>query len=196
MERADVSIGTVCNWNQHRPRMPCFPRHAEPTMPNPDNQPPILNLAGFLPYRLSVLANTVSHTLAHLYDRRFGITIPEWRVIAVLSGGKTMSAGEVATATAMERVQVSRAIGRMLTADLIRREAGGQDRRRADLTLTAKGNAIFAEIAPLALAYQERLTEVLTADEAAQLDRLLNRLQGRAGHLAAGPPPGDDPAGA
>src|SRR5689334_13638909 len=75
---------------------------------------PTLHLTRFLPYRLSVLANTVSHTLAKLYEKRFGITIPEWRIIAVLGGGETMSAGEIAQRTAMDKVQVSRAISRML----------------------------------------------------------------------------------
>lgn len=148
---------------------------------------PDLNLARFLPYRLSVLSNTISQTVARLYETRFGITIPEWRVIAVLGSGRTMSAGEVASATAMERVQVSRAISRMLESGLILRETGDRDRRRADLTLTAKGRAIYTEIAPLALAYETRITSVLDPEEAAMLDRLLAKLQGQADALATSP---------
>ncbi len=148
-----------------------------------------LNLARFLPYRLSVLSNTISHTVARLYETRFGITIPEWRVIAVLGSGRTMSAGEVAAATAMERVQVSRAISRMLESGLILRETGDRDRRRADLTLTARGLAIYTEIAPLALAYETRITSVLDPAEAAMLDRLLAKLQVQADILASSPPP-------
>jgi len=149
----------------------------------------LLKLASFLPYRLSVLANTVSLTVARLYEKRFGITIPEWRVIAVLGGGCTLSASEVAAATAMERVQVSRAISRMLASGLILRETGGDDRRRADLTLTDKGNAIFQEIAPLAMAYEVELTAALTAEELAHLDHLLTKLQARAADLAVRPHP-------
>lgn len=156
----------------------------------------LLKLATFLPYRLSVLANTVSLTVARLYETRFGITIPEWRVIAVLGGGRTLSASEVAAATAMERVQVSRAIGRMLASGLILRQTGDHDRRRADLTLTEKGDAIFRAVAPLAMAYEAELTAALTAEEQAQLDHLLARLQARAEELAARPPqpdPGSPP---
>lgn len=154
------------------------------TVPLPDT---LLKLTAFLPYRLSVLANTVSLTVARLYEKRFGITIPEWRVIAVLGGGRTLSASEVAAATAMERVQVSRAISRMLDSGLILRETGGDDRRRADLTLTAKGAAIYDEIAPLARAYETELTAALSADEMEQLDHLLGKLQARAADLAARP---------
>ncbi|AWK86164.1 MarR family winged helix-turn-helix transcriptional regulator [Azospirillum thermophilum] len=159
---------------------------------------PELRLTRFLPYRLSVLANTVSHTLAKLYEKRFGITIPEWRIIAVLGGGETLSAGEIAQRTAMDKVQVSRAISRMLESALILRESGTSDRRKALLTLTPKALAIYAEIVPLALAYESDLTGALSDEEAAMLDRLLTKLQSRADQLAPGPagrPAGEEPAG-
>lgn len=146
-----------------------------------------LHLTRFLPYRLSVLANTVSHTVAKLYDKRFGITIPEWRIIAVLGGGETLSAGEIAQRTAMDKVQVSRAISRMLDSDLILREAGDTDRRKALLTLTPKALTIYAEIVPMALAYEAEMTDALSDEERALLDRLLSRLQSRAEQLAAAP---------
>ncbi|MFP5513496.1 MAG: MarR family winged helix-turn-helix transcriptional regulator [Alphaproteobacteria bacterium] len=150
---------------------------------------PTLHLTRFLPYRLSVLANTVSHTLAKLYEKRFGITIPEWRIIAVLGGGETMSAGEIAHRTAMDKVQVSRAISRMLDSSLILRESGDTDRRKALLTLTPKALAIYAEIVPMALTYEEEVTDALSIDERAQLDILLSKLQTRADQLAARPAP-------
>ncbi|HEY0834964.1 MAG TPA: MarR family winged helix-turn-helix transcriptional regulator [Azospirillum sp.] len=148
-----------------------------------------LNLSRFLPYRLSVLSNTISQTVARLYEKRFHITIPEWRIIAVLGGlgGETLSAGEIATATAMDKVQVSRAISRMLDSELILREAGDTDRRKALLTLTAKGQEIYREIAPLALAYEARLTSALDDDELQQLNLLLGKLQIQADELTTAP---------
>ena len=146
-----------------------------------------LHLTRFLPYRVSVLSNVVSHTVAKLYDKRFGITIPEWRIIAVLGSGETLSAGEIAQRTAMDKVQVSRAISRMLDSALILRESGDTDRRKALLTLTPKALAIYAEIVPLALAYEAQLTSALTEEEEAQLDRLLKKLQAQADQLASTP---------
>ncbi len=152
---------------------------------NPDGA--TLHLTRFLPYRLSVLANTVSHTVAKLYEKRFGITIPEWRIIAVLGGGETLSAGEIAQRTAMDKVQVSRAISRMLDSALILRESGDTDRRKALLTLTAKALDIYAQIVPLALAYEAQLTTALTEEEAAMLDRLLTKMQAQADQLSSAP---------
>ncbi|WP_372397495.1 MarR family winged helix-turn-helix transcriptional regulator [Azospirillum sp. HJ39] len=167
-------------------------RRSRPSVPKSASVPadlPVLHLTRFLPYRLSVLANTVSHTLAKLYEKRFGITIPEWRIIAVLGGGETMSAGEIAQRTAMDKVQVSRAISRMLDSALILRESGDTDRRKALLTLTPKALDIYAEIVPMALTYQAEVTDALSADEQAQLDTLLTRLQARADQLATRPAP-------
>lgn len=162
------------------------PRSAPPPAPDASGPAPAaLHLTRFLPYRLSVLANTVSHTVAKLYEKRFGITIPEWRIIAVLGGGETLSAGEIARRTAMDKVQVSRAISRMLDSDLILRESGDTDRRKALLTLTPKALAIYGEIVPLALAYEAELTDALPDEERVLLDRLINRLQARADQLAA-----------
>ena len=144
-----------------------------------------LHLTRFLPYRLSVLSNTVSHTVAKLYEKRFGITIPEWRIIAVLGGGETLSAGEIAQRTAMDKVQVSRAISRMLDSALILRESGDSDRRKALLTLTPKALDIYTQIVPLALAYEAQLTSALTEEEAALLDRLLSKMQAQADQLAS-----------
>jgi len=148
-----------------------------------------LNLSHFLPYRVSVLANTISQTVARLYEKRFHITIPEWRIIAVLGGlgNETLSAGEIAAATAMDKVQVSRAISRMLDSELILREAGDTDRRKALLTLTPKGLEIYREIAPMALAYEAQLTSALDADEMQQLNLLLSKLQTQADELTTAP---------
>ena len=164
-------------------------RTASPNSTALPAEPPALHLTRFLPYRLSVLANTISHTLAKLYEKRFGITIPEWRIIAVLGSGETMSAGEIAQRTAMDKVQVSRAISRMLESALILRESGDTDRRKALLTLTPKALAIYAEIVPMALTYEEEVTDALSIDERAQLDTLLSKLQARADQLAARPAP-------
>lgn len=136
----------------------------------------ILDLEHFLPYRLSVLSNRISQDIARLYAQRFGLGITEWRVLAVLGRHSGLSAREVAERTAMDKVAVSRAIASLQAAGRIERETHGDDRRRSMLRLSAAGEAIYAEVAPLALDYQRRLLEGLAADERAALDRLLTRM--------------------
>ncbi len=148
-------------------------------------QPLELDLAGFLPYRLSVLANRVSRTLAAEYSARFGLSVPEWRVMAVLGQWPGASADAVCRHTEMDKVSVSRAVTRLRRRGLLRRELAAEDRRRSVLRLSARGAAVHARIVPLALAYEQRLTEVLSASEHRELRRLIDKLGQRAAAMAS-----------
>jgi DNA-binding MarR family transcriptional regulator len=137
---------------------------------------PQLDLDRFMPYRLSVLTNRISSAIARHYSERLNLSIPEWRVIAVLGQNPGLSAREVAERTAMDKVQVSRAVASLLAAKRLTREAHVSDGRVAHLSLSAKGRAIYEEVVPLALGLEKRLLSVLTAKERAMLDRLLTKL--------------------
>jgi len=137
---------------------------------------PTLRLAAFLPYRLSVLANRVSRAIARRYQDEFGLTIPEWRVMAVLADLGQASASDIAEATEMDKVAISRAATRMKAMGRIAARADADDQRRALLSLTADGLAIYRRIVPLALAFEQRLAEALTDRDRDALDRLLAQL--------------------
>jgi DNA-binding MarR family transcriptional regulator len=140
----------------------------------------LLVLEDFLPYRLSILSNRVSSAIAKRYAKAFNLTIPEWRVIAVLGRTPGLTAKEVAEATEMDKVAVSRAVARLVAA---RRVAAAEDRddaRRQRLTLTGAGAALHAKIAPLALETEQKLLSALDARDRAMLDRLIARLSNAA----------------
>ncbi len=137
----------------------------------------MLDLERFLPYRLSVLSNRISADIAQLYETRYGLAIPEWRVIAVLAKRPGLSATEVAQRTAMDKVAVSRAVSSLLDAGRIQRDIDGDDRRRSVLRLTDAGKGVYEDIAPQALAYEQRLLGSLRGDERQALDRLLARME-------------------
>jgi DNA-binding MarR family transcriptional regulator len=143
-----------------------------------------IELEHFLPYRLSVLTNLVSGAIADVYEQRFNLTIPEWRVIAVLARHPGLSAAEVAAHTRMDAVAVSRAVTRLLRASRIRRSIAAEDRRRSVLRLSAAGEAVYREIAPVALRYERSLLEGLAAAEISALDSILGKLTARAQSLA------------
>lgn len=136
----------------------------------------ILDLPNFLPYRLSVLANRSSDALAREYSERFGLGVTEWRVMAVLGRFPGISASEVAERTAMDKVAVSRAVARMLEAGRLLREFDPADRRRSVLELSPAGEAIYAQVVPLALGFERLLLGGMSAAERELLFRLLGRL--------------------
>ena len=143
-----------------------------------------IDLDCFLPYRLSVLTNLVSGTIADAYRRRFGLTIPEWRVIAVLARHPDLSAAEVAERTRMDAVAVSRAVARLLAAGRLQRSLAHDDRRRSVLSVSAAGLAVYREVAPLALGYEEQLLEALDPAARKALDAAVTALTARAQSLA------------
>src|SRR5512147_431602 len=97
----------------------------------------LLVLEAFLPYRLSVLSNRVSRAIARRYAKAFDLTIPEWRVIAVLGRRPGLTAKEICEATEMDKVAVSRAVAKLTGAKRVAAYVDEEDGRRQLLSLTA-----------------------------------------------------------
>jgi DNA-binding MarR family transcriptional regulator len=151
--------------------------------PAPDR----LDLDNFVPYRLSVLTNRMSDAIARHYSKRFGLSIPEWRVMAVLGQMPGLSAREVAERTAMDKVQVSRAVASLMRQKRIARMEDENDGRVTRLSLTRQGTAIYDEIVPLALHLEAVFLAALSPTErttlSALMDKLARQLNGL--HIAA-----------
>lgn len=145
-------------------------------MPTRSKSIATLDLERFLPYRLSVLSNTVSEALAALYGERFNLSVTQWRVIAVLGRYPDLSAVEVAERTRMDKVAVSRAVAELIDSGRLDRQMDRLDRRRSVLNLSVEGRRVYAEIAPLALACEARLLSALSAKERDALEGILDKL--------------------
>ena len=139
-----------------------------------------LKLENFLPYRLAVLSNTVSATVARAYDKRFSVSIPEWRVIAVLGRFPGLSAVEVAGRTLMDKVAVSRAVTKLIKNGRIEREFADADKRRSILNLSEEGKKLHDEIATLALEFERDLLQGFSQEEIDSLNGIMERLLARA----------------
>lgn len=135
-----------------------------------------LDLDRFVPYRLSVLTNRMSDAIARHYSHRFGLSIPEWRVMAVLGQTPGLSAREVSARTAMDKVQVSRAVAGLMRRRRVARIGDEKDGRVTRLSLTRQGTAIYDEIVPLALHLEAVFLSALSPDERAALDALMDKL--------------------
>jgi len=134
----------------------------------PDERPlPAFDLAGFTPYRLAVAAERTSEALARQYRDRFGISIPEWRVLVHLTqptdGAETVSVRDIEARVAMEKSKVSRAASRLEAAGYLVKTTEDGDRRLVHLALTDEGRVLMAQILPLAQAYQAEIEARLGA---------------------------------
>jgi DNA-binding MarR family transcriptional regulator len=142
-----------------------------------------LALDDYLPFRLSLASNAVSRLIARAYEDRFGLSIPQWRLMSVLAEAPATQASLLAR-TAMDKVTVSRAAQALVGRRLAARTPSPTDARSHRLALTPEGERLYADIAPLALAYEAALLAGLAPDEVRTLKRLLQRLEGAAAQLS------------
>jgi DNA-binding MarR family transcriptional regulator len=136
----------------------------------------MLALDHFLPYLVNKLASRLSDELASVYQHRFGITIPEWRVIAHLAENRNVSIREIFVRVAMDKSKVSRAAARLESAGFVEKKINPADRRLIELRLTPKGRQLFKKIEPLALAYEREALSALSAAEAELFRKLVGKL--------------------
>lgn len=130
-------------------------------------------LEDFLPYRLSVAANRVSRLFEERYGAAFGLSIPEWRVMAVLGRFGRLAGREIAARTAMDKVKVSRAVALLMRRRLVLRKTDRDDARVQLLELSASGMRMHAAIVPMARELEAELLAGLGAEEVTLLRRIL-----------------------
>lgn len=133
-------------------------------------------LADFLPYLLSITSNAVSDRIADEYRARFGLKIPEWRVMAVLGDSGAQTQRQLVGATRMDKVAVNRACKVLEERGLIARSPNTADGRSHHLELTAAGKGVHAEIMPIALDMERRLFSALSSAEQGTFKDLLARI--------------------
>lgn len=136
------------------------------------------DLTDFLPYQLSVAASRISRDFADRYRSEFGLTIPEWRVLAHLAQSGAVSVREIHARVDMDKSKVSRAASRLQSAGLITKDQHPTDGRLIHLSLTDTGNTLVSRIIPIAEAYQAELLAQL-GDEADPLRRALTLIIGQ-----------------
>jgi DNA-binding MarR family transcriptional regulator len=143
-------------------------------------------LGEFIPYLLSITSNAVSGHIALEYRQRFGLSVPEWRVMAVLGDSGPLTQRDLTRLTVMDKVAVNRACKVLEDRGLASRRPNAQDGRSHLLELTGAGTRMHDEIMPLALEMQRRLFARFAPEEVAHFRQLLDRIRGEVVDLDAG----------
>ena len=138
-----------------------------------------------MPFRLSYTSNLVSDRIAKTYEALFGLSIPEWRLVAVIAEGEGVTQAAIGARTRMDKVTVSRAAIALTERGLLQRAGNPDDRRSHLLTLTEAGRTLYAAVAPKALELERRIFESFPADELARFVETLRRIDAAA--LSLGP---------
>jgi DNA-binding MarR family transcriptional regulator len=137
-----------------------------------------LDLLKFMPFRLSRLAAEVSTALANEYRERYGIDVPEWRVIATLGFREApCSAQFISQCTRTHKSTISRAVTSLLQHGAIERVENEEDRREFNLRLTQKGRKLYEELIPLLLRKESKMLSCLSTQERKDFALLLGKIE-------------------
>lgn len=139
-----------------------------------------LQLEAFLPYLVNNLADRISTGLSRIYADNYGLSIPEWRVLANLAEHGVLNARQIVSTTAMEKSKVSRAVKSLTGRGLVVQRRKEDDNRARDLALTAAGLALYGDLVPHALAWEGDLLDCLSVSEYRDFMYLLGKLRQRA----------------
>lgn len=139
-----------------------------------------LRLDGFLPYRLSITSNLVSDRIARAYESLFGLSIPEWRLVAVVAESDGITQQAIGEKTRMDKVTVSRAAIALVERGLMARSPNAQDKRSHLLSLTDPGRDLYAAVAPKALELEARIFSRFSGEELDAFNTMLRRIDAAA----------------
>ena len=145
----------------------------------------LLKLEQFLPYRLNVVATLVSQALSRVYASRYRIGVAEWRVLVTLGQFGILTGKAISAHTHMHKTKVSRAVALLEKRKLLTRRTNRADMRESLLSLTPSGRTIYEELAPPALDFARRLTDILTPADYDAFHRALAQITRRSAELIA-----------
>jgi len=137
-----------------------------------------LDLFRFVPFRLNRLAAEVSSALSAEYQVRYGLDIPEWRVLATLGFRRdACSAQYIADCTRTHKSTISRAVTALMRRRLVERVENADDRREYRLRMTRKGKTLYEDLIPRLLRKEQEILSCLSAQERKDFARLLGKIE-------------------
>jgi DNA-binding MarR family transcriptional regulator len=137
-----------------------------------------LDLFRFVPFRLNRLAAEVSAALSSEYQERYGLDIPEWRVLATLGfRNDACSAQYIAHCTRTHKSTISRAVTALMQRQLVERVENADDRREFSLRMTRKGRALYEELIPRLLRKEREIMSCLTVQERESFALTLGKIE-------------------
>ncbi|EPJ52399.1 MAG: MarR family transcriptional regulator [Osedax symbiont Rs2] len=141
-----------------------------------DDQQTLLDLQQFFPYQFSILAGQISEYIAKIYRQKYGLSKFEWRVLATVGQHRQISASAICQFTQLDKMQASRAIGKLTKSGALVQQICEMDRRANLLQLSKSGRQMYLEIMPLVKKQEQSLLSGLSMQERSQLTDLTQKL--------------------
>ena len=137
-----------------------------------------------LSYRLHRVANLLSRGAEMRYRREFGVSLWEWRTIALLGASDDpQSLGHLARAAGIDKSQMSRVVSGLAKRKLVMRDANDADGRGVHLRLSKAGRKLYGGLIGAAAQRDAALRNCLSNNEKTVFERALSKLAGQARSL-------------
>jgi DNA-binding MarR family transcriptional regulator len=134
-----------------------------------------------LSYRLHTVANLLSRGAELRYRREFGVSLWEWRTVALLGAAtEPLSLSHLAHAAGIHKSQMSRVVSGLARRRLVSRAANSADGRGVQLALTKAGRKLYGGLIDAAAERDAVFRECLSRSESAVFDQALAKLAGQA----------------
>lgn len=134
------------------------------------------NLDDFLPYRLSILSQTISQLIAQEYESQFSLSMNQWRCIVIIHNHKDITAKGICEYALLDKMTVSRALKVLTGRKLVVATAALEDARKQKLNLTNQGKVIYNNVLPIARKYEESLLSALSESQIDNLREIFAKL--------------------
>jgi DNA-binding MarR family transcriptional regulator len=137
-------------------------------------------------YRIHTVANLLSRGAELRYRREFGVSLWEWRTIALLGAREEpQSLGHLARAAGIDKSQMSRVVSGLARRRLVVRDANDEDGRGVHLRLSKTGRKLYDGLIRAAADRDQAFRNCLTRNESQAFDRILAKLAGQAREFIA-----------
>jgi DNA-binding MarR family transcriptional regulator len=136
-------------------------------------------------YRFAIIASRQARSLAAMHAGELGLSVNGWKLLSVIQHFGPLSASEASAHTSLDATKVTRGIDMLAARRLVLRRRDRADRRRAVLSLSAKGRRVHAQIERVSRALEQELLRVLSPAERRMLDRTLDKLERRSAQIFA-----------
>ncbi len=126
----------------------------------------------YLPALLAQASELISGEF-HRVVRAHGLSVPEWRVLATLSGGHTLTTGKLAQVSLTKGPTATRMLDRMEARGQVERLPDAADRRVTRVRITPEGQRTVSALIDLARAHEQRVLEPFGLQQAEALKATL-----------------------
>ncbi len=133
-----------------------------------------------LSYRIHRLANALSRGAALRYRQEFGVSLMEWRILALLGGFAPLTLRDLARESGLDKAQASRAVKALVERGLVEREHGPTDGREVALRLSPEGSRVQDGLMRAAREREAAFRAALPPDSLATLEEAIRLLTAEA----------------